>query len=112
MRDFAFSHRLLRWPRNLNQREASMKRDIKCITSSAAFISIFVATPAAAQDAGFYLGASVGQSKAADTCSDMPAGVSCDDKTTTWKLLGGYQFNPYIGAELGHSPSLPKESAT
>ena len=89
-----------------------MKCNIKCIAAIAAIAAALGAAPAAAQDAGFYLGGSVGQSKAGDTCSDMPAGVSCDDKTTTWKLIGGYQFNRYIAAELGYSPSLAKASAS
>ena len=80
-----------------------MKADIKTITAIAAAL---LALPAAAQDAGFYLGAPVGQSKAGDSCSGMPSGVSCDDKATTWKLIGGYQFNRYIGAELQGAAAL------
>lgn len=86
-----------------------MKANIRTITAIAAAL---LALPAAAQDAGFYLGASVGQSKAGDSCTGMPSGVSCDDKASTWKLIGGYQFNRYIGAELGYSPSLAKASAS
>ena len=89
-----------------------MKRNIKGITAMAALIAAVWALPAAAQDAGFYLGASVGSSKAGDSCSGMPAGVSCDDKATTWKLIGGYQFNRYIAAELGYSNQLAKASAS
>jgi OOP family OmpA-OmpF porin len=58
------------------------------------------ALPAAAQTAsdttGFYVGASVGQSK----IKDCPAG--CDDKDTAWRLLGGYQLNRNFSAELGY----------
>ncbi len=54
--------------------------------------------PAAAQSTnGFYVGASVGQSKVKDGCS------GCDDKDTAWRLLGGYQFNPNLAAEVGYS---------
>ena len=30
-------------------------------------------------------------------------GATCDDKATVWKIFGGYQFNPYLGFELGLS---------
>ena len=73
-----------------------------------AMAMIAVALPAAAQEQGFYIGASVGNSKTGDSCNNLAAGISCDDKTTTWKLLGGYQFNRYIAAELGYSDSLAK----
>ena len=63
----------------------------------------FVSVPALAQDAGWYVGASVGQSKAKDVCSGLPAGVSCDDKDTAYGIFGGYQFNKYFGAELGYT---------
>ncbi len=57
---------------------------------------------ALAQDMGFYLGASAGQSKAKDACSDL-GGVgftgSCDDKDTGWKLFAGYQFHKHFAVE-------------
>ena len=62
------------------------------------------ALPAAAQMnmSAFYVGASVGQSKFKESCSGLPAGVSCDEKDTAWRLLGGYQFNQNFAAELGY----------
>ncbi len=61
---------------------------------------------AAQQDAGFYAGGAVGQTKAKDACTDLtdlaPFVGSCDDKDTAWKIFGGYQFNRYIGAEIGY----------
>jgi len=62
------------------------------------------ALPAAAQmnTSAFYVGASIGQSKFKDTCSGLPAGVSCDEKDTAWRILGGYQFSRNFAAELGY----------
>jgi OOP family OmpA-OmpF porin len=68
-----------------------------------------VAVPAAAQMrmpgmSGFYLGATVGQSKAKDWCSGLGGtGISCDDSDTAWKLFGGYQINRNFAAELGYA---------
>lgn len=59
----------------------------------------------ARQDTGFYVGGAVGEAKAKDACTGL-GGVGfvggCDDKDTAWKLFGGYQFNHYLGAELGY----------
>jgi OOP family OmpA-OmpF porin len=62
------------------------------------------ALPAAAQmnTSAFYLGATVGQSKFKDGCTGLPAGVSCDEKDTAWRILGGYQFSPNFAAEFGY----------
>ena len=70
--------------------------------ASVAVLGIAAATlglPAAAQTAnpGFYVGASVGQSKLKDVCS------GCDDKDTAWRLLGGYQLNRNFSAEVGYT---------
>jgi OOP family OmpA-OmpF porin len=58
---------------------------------------------AAAQDSGWYIGASVGQSTFKDSCSGLPGGVSCDDSDTAFGVFGGYQFNKYFGGELGYT---------
>jgi OOP family OmpA-OmpF porin len=55
---------------------------------------------ASAQDAGFYAGAAVGQSRISDACEGVT--VACDDKDTAWKVFGGYQFNKNFGAEVGY----------
>lgn len=46
-----------------------------------------------------YLGASAGQSTADTSC---PAGTSCDDKDTAWKVYGGLEMNEYISMEVGY----------
>lgn len=63
-----------------------------------------VQKPGIAPDTGFYIGGAVGQSKARDACDPRGLGFtgSCDDKDTTWKVFGGYNFNRYFAAELGY----------
>ncbi len=62
------------------------------------------ALPAAAQMnmSAFYVGGSLGQSKFKNSCTGLPAGLSCDEKDTAWRILAGYQFNPNIAAEFGY----------
>lgn len=76
--------------------------------AAAAFFgaAISLATPSVsfAQAKGgspFYIGASIGQSKAKKFCDEL-AGASCDDKDTAWRILGGYQFHPNFAAEIGY----------
>jgi OOP family OmpA-OmpF porin len=86
---------------------------LKHKVSTLLLVASFSATaPALAQDTGFYLGASLGQSIMHGQCDGLIAGVSCDDKDTTWKLFGGYNFNRFIAAELGYSDKLGKASAS
>ena len=61
------------------------------------------AVPVAAQDSGFYAGLSLGQSSMTDACTGLPAGVSCDDKDSAWKIFGGYQFSRNFALELGYA---------
>jgi OOP family OmpA-OmpF porin len=66
--------------------------------------AMLVAGPTLAQDVGWYVGATLGQSEAGDTCSGVAgSGVSCDDKDTAWRILGGYQFNRNFAVELGYT---------
>jgi len=58
------------------------------------------AAPAAAQDQGWYAGLHIGQTSADVDCT---GGTSCDDEDTAWRILGGYQFNKNLAAELGYS---------
>lgn len=60
----------------------------------------FLALPAFAQDAGFYVGGHVGQAEGRDACNDFNVpGVSCDDKDSAWRVLGGYQLNRNFAIE-------------
>jgi OOP family OmpA-OmpF porin len=47
-----------------------------------------------------YLGASVGQSSSDISC---PAGDTCDDSDTAWKIFGGMEMNEYISMEVGYA---------
>ncbi|HEX7970796.1 MAG TPA: hypothetical protein VF501_01025, partial [Thiobacillus sp.] len=65
--------------------------------------ALSLSTPATAGFFDFtlapYVGASVGQSKTDVSC---PAGISCDDKDTAWKVYGGLEMNEYISMEVGY----------
>lgn len=67
-----------------------------------------LAEPAAAQA---YVGGTLGASKVNDGCAGAPAGVTCDDSSTAWRILGGYQFHPHFAGEMAYH-ALGKVSAT
>ena len=69
-----------------------MKKALAVLALSAA------ATGVQAQQAFVELG--VGQ--AMYDVEDVPAGVSVDDKDTTFAISGGWMFTPNIGAEVGY----------
>jgi OOP family OmpA-OmpF porin len=64
-------------------------------------LASLVAVPAQAQDASPYIGLGIGQSTV-DACGVVPAGVSCDDKSTAWRGILGYQVNRYFAVEGGY----------
>jgi OOP family OmpA-OmpF porin len=76
----------------------------KSLIAAVGLTAAAFALPAAAQmnTSAFYVGATVGQSKFKDSCTGLPAGVSCDEKDTAWRILGGYQINRNFAAELGY----------
>jgi len=76
------------------------------------FTAALIALPAAAQEPGWYAGFSVGNSQAGDACSGAGGGISCEDTTTTWKLIGGYQVNRNFAVELGYTPRLASAKAS
>lgn len=43
-------------------------------------------------EGGFYMALDAGQSKFKDTCTAVPATVSCKDTDTTLRIAGGYNF--------------------
>jgi OmpA-OmpF porin, OOP family len=73
-------------------------------TMIAGFMAASIATVGSAyaqagQDRGWYLGGSIGQSSMdIEGCGGV---VSCDDKDTAWRILGGYQINRNFAVELG-----------
>jgi OmpA-OmpF porin, OOP family len=52
-----------------------------------------------AQDAAFYVGGALGQ---AEVDIDCDGATSCDEKDTSWRIFGGYQFNKNFAVELGY----------
>jgi OOP family OmpA-OmpF porin len=71
-------------------------------------VFVFVAAMAStsrsvfAQSSGFYAGGAVRKSAVKDGCNSLPAGVSCDDKDTGYKVFGDHQVNGNFGVELGY----------
>lgn len=60
-------------------------------------------TAAGAQGSNFYAGGAIGQAHAKSTCDSFTGpGISCDDKDTSWKVLGGYQVTPNFAAEVAY----------
>jgi len=69
----------------------------------AALLVLLAASPAAwSQDSrGGYVGASIGQAYYKHTCDGAPAGITCNNDDTAFRVFGGYQFKPSFGMELG-----------
>jgi OmpA-OmpF porin, OOP family len=51
-------------------------------------------------DAGWYVGASLGQTEVNLDCAGTTA---CDDKDSSWKIFAGYQFNRNFALEFGYT---------
>jgi OOP family OmpA-OmpF porin len=80
-----------------------MTRDkalIAAILGAAVMAAPAVSMAQARGETGWYVGASVGQSKA--KVADCAGFSSCDTKAATFGILGGYQINRNFAAELGY----------
>lgn len=69
-----------------------------------AALLVLLAGPVAAwaQDSrGGYMGASIGEAYYRHTCKGAPAGITCNNDDTAWRVFGGYQFKPSSAIELG-----------
>ena len=76
---------------------------MKTLFAALTVAASLAAAPALAQDKGPYLGGHIGQAKADGSCDDFDVpGVSCKEKDTSWKILGGYQVNKNFAAEVGY----------
>lgn len=63
---------------------------------------MLASAPAPSQDTSWFVGLGIGHMKTSDDCPVTAApGANCEDEDTTWKIFGGYQFNTYLGVELG-----------
>ena len=65
-----------------------------------AFFFAFSA-PAAAQDAGWYIGAAYGMTSF-DLDTTGITNPTVDDSDSGFKIYGGFQFNKHLGAEVGY----------
>ncbi|MBA3057850.1 MAG: outer membrane beta-barrel protein [Gammaproteobacteria bacterium] len=75
-------------------------------------LAVMASPLASADDTGWYLGANVGQSGAviddAKITSNLLGGgfsgvtISDDDRSTGYKIFGGYQYNKYLAVEAGY----------
>jgi opacity protein-like surface antigen len=79
----------------------------RVIVTAALFALMSAGTAAqAAEDneRGFYLGAGVGQFNVQiDDVDDTDNAIQkLDDDDNSWKLFGGYRFNPYLSLELAY----------
>jgi OOP family OmpA-OmpF porin len=64
-------------------------------------LGLAAAAPAAAQDSGVYLGASLGTGESTNACEGIVG--TCDDTDTAYRLFGGYQMNRNFAWELGYA---------
>src|SRR5690606_23252221 len=85
----------------------------KSITSCALAVPLMIAgSLAVAQDSGFYVGANLGESLGNISSGDLSRSLrgsgltvstlNSDDRDTSWKILGGYDFNRYLATELSY----------
>ena len=80
--------------------------------AAAVLSSGLFAGQAVAADSGWYVGGSLGQSKADVSAGDIKSALeaagatgvvaSVDNTDTAWKIFGGYQLNKNLGFELGY----------
>ena len=63
-------------------------------------LALAASAPAAAQDSGVYLGASLGTGTSKNTCRGITG--TCNETDTAYKLFGGYQVNRNFAWELGY----------
>ncbi len=66
-------------------------------------VSIFtsIGSSFALANEGWYAGVSVGSTEVEDACTGVPAGVTCDDSDTGFKLFVGKQSSKNWGSEFG-----------
>src|SRR3989442_12368255 len=86
-----------------DRQERRMARDkalIAAILGAAVMAAPAASMAQARGDTGWYVGGSVGQSKARHV--DCAAFSSCDTEAAAFGILGGYQINRNFAAELGY----------
>src|SRR6266511_1209562 len=84
--------------------EKTINPQTRNLLTAALLALIAVSTPALSQDTGWYAGLGVGQSTAKGACDGIAGpGISCDEKDTAFKILGGYQVNQNFGVEFAYT---------
>jgi opacity protein-like surface antigen len=76
-----------------------MKNKVVAVLGMVAGLAFGTAALAQKIVSGPYVGASVGQATSSDFC--LGAGSPCKDTDVSWRLLGGYQVNRWLGVEGG-----------
>ena len=69
----------------------------------AAAIGMLASAPAFAGEGQKYVALDVGQSKYSDACVGVPAGFSCKDTATAFRVAGGYGLSKNFGAEISYT---------
>ncbi|HVK54351.1 MAG TPA: outer membrane beta-barrel protein [Burkholderiales bacterium] len=80
-------------------------KQCKVFLAASALLFCATFTPLAFAGDDFYVGAGVGISQSKDACDGLGgAGFTgtCDKKDSGFKLVAGYKFTPYLGAEVGY----------
>jgi OmpA-OmpF porin, OOP family len=84
---------------------------MKSTLTAAGLLLVLSSAPAWSQDHGAYLGASIGAVNYRDACGGIT--IPCDEKDTSWRVAGGYQFSRYLAVELGYADlGGPKSNGT
>lgn len=73
---------------------------IKQILTGSILLALGVTSAQAKEDAGFYVGAAVGQDTLKD--EDSTLGFKFDGSDTAGKIFAGYQFNRYVAVEAAY----------
>lgn len=74
------------------------------IVSTVLIALLFVGpTSSSAQDTNWYLGAGYGISSFDSDVTNLTGGASLDDEDSGFKFFAGYQFNDFLGIEIGYA---------
>jgi OOP family OmpA-OmpF porin len=78
-----------------------MRRISAALAASLPAFFFAFSAPAAAQDAGWYIGAAYGMTSF-DLDTTGITNPTVDDSDSGFKIYGGFQFNKHLGAEVGY----------
>lgn len=75
-------------------------KNTKAALAAIGILAAAVAAPAAAQEAGWYVGGSIGYSQYKNICNRT--NLPCDSTDVAWRGFGGHQFSRHFAAEFGY----------